>query len=240
MQPPLIAQPASPFPRLLVLSETGMSRGASRPGRVYRPNVEIPPSGGDDGLSTRTTIRIDPGDEVHPSSPPSWMSDAIPAIGRDDAAHVGALAGLLGASARPRPRFCKLAAPNVRVFAAIAQAVKTTSVELYQAVLVSLSRRDLFAPVSSIALAEGHHCGLLNAYRGANLVDGGASFVVAASLEEAVAVMGPFLDSLEGGPPLAFATIPSEENDLDALNCLLALEYLQEELFSLNVPWFFP
>jgi hypothetical protein len=160
-------------------------------------------------------------------------------------AHVDFLVSALGADARPKPTFKGLKQKNVVNFITVSQALENTGVGAYLGALPVISSKYYLAAAGTIALIEARHAGYIN-----NLVEDPITcsildlsqdndFETPLTIDEVVAGAGPFIASLNGGPPLTFSSTPSAANDIAILNFALALEYLEAEFYNINVPRFY-
>jgi hypothetical protein len=164
------------------------------------------------------------------------------AIQTHENAHVSFLVEALGAAARPKPSFVNLSQPSLVAFATTAKALENTGVGAYLGAAPIIYNKDYLAAAGSILCIEARHAGYLNVLLNLVMtesVNGGAqSFEGPLTQEQVVQLAGPFVTSLNGGPPLSFSTTPSAENDIAILNFALALEYLEASFYNTNVPIF--
>lgn len=168
-----------------------------------------------------------------------WNARNFIEIRADENVHVPTIEQLLGSAARPRPTFKNLQARNVRQFAVLSQAFENTGVGAYLGALPILFSPTLVAAAGSIALVEAYHSGYLNTLLNSPIVPGGSSFAMPLTIDEVVQRVSPYVVSLNGGPPLTFSTTSSAENDIAIGNFALALEYLEQEFYNINVRRFF-
>ncbi len=164
------------------------------------------------------------------------------AIRDHENAHVAFLVDALGAAVRPKPTFQNLVQPNLLAFAETSQALENTGVGAYLGAAPIIKSSDYLAAAGSILTIESRHAGylnvLLNDIMTQNVYGNNQNFDMPLSQVQVVALAGPFITNLNGGPPLQFSTTPSYENDIAILNFALALEYLEAEFYNLNVPRF--
>lgn len=179
-----------------------------------------------------------------PNLYPNWNALQFRSIQSDENAHVAFLVTALGAAARPKPSFVNLRQPNIRAFGTVSMALENTGCGAYLGAAPVLFSRQYLAAAGSIALIEARHAGyldvLFNQVSTVNLFGQEQDFETPLTIAQVVASAGPFITSLNGGPPLTFNATPSRNNDIAILNFALALEYLEAEFYNVNVPVFFP
>jgi hypothetical protein len=168
---------------------------------------------------------------------------AFYAIRRHENAHVAFLLSALGSAARPRPTFMNLLQPNIYRFVAVSRALENTGVGAYLGAAPYILNPDYLAAAGSIMDIEGRHAGyldiLLNKTMTVNVFDEEQSFETPLSPNQVDELVAPFVESLNGGPPVTFAMKRSPRNDIMILNYALALEFLEQEFYNLNVPIYF-
>ena len=177
-----------------------------------------------------------------PTLYPGENNREFEAIQAHENAHVAFLVNALGADARPRPSFINLVQPNVESFAHTARALENTGVGAYLGAAPIIHNSGYLAAAGSILTVEARHAGYLNVLLDLimteNVFGANQNFETPLTQNQVVDLAGPFVTSLNGGPPLAFSMTPSAENDIDILNFALALEYLEAEFYNVNVPRF--
>lgn len=152
--------------------------------------------------------------------------------------HVTFLTTALGSAARPKPVFQGLVQKRFKDFIAIAQALENTGVGAYLGAAPVINNADLLAAAGSILTIEARHAGAVNFIQGDPVSVDNDSFDQALSPAQVTAAAGGFIASLNGGPPLGYSDIPSDENDIAILNFALALEYLEAEFYNVNAKFF--
>lgn len=158
-------------------------------------------------------------------------------------AHVAFLLSVLGAKARPKPTFQLLNQPNIGKFVRVSQSLENTGTGTYLGAAPAILDKTVLSAAGSIAFIEARHAGWLNSLVRApitqNVFGQPQSFERALTVNEVVTLASPFVASLNGGPPLTYSTTPSADNDIAILNFALALEFLEQEFYNINVPKFF-
>lgn len=157
--------------------------------------------------------------------------------------HVDFLLGALGNAARPKPEFQDLLQPSLKAFFAVAQALENTGCGAYLGAAPWINSQGILAAAGSIALVEARHAGWINTFVGDRLttnVDNEApSFEKPLSAMRVRELAGGFFADPNEAAEVDYALVRSDENDIAILNFALALEYLEAEFYTLNVPVFF-
>ncbi len=171
---------------------------------------------------------------------PGWNARNFKEIMDDENAHVPAIVAALGSNARPRPNFKNLAQPNIQLFAALSNVLENTGSAAYLGAGPLIFDKGYLAAALSIAEVEAYHSGYLNTLLNGPILPNKVSFAVTFTIDQVLSNASYFVVDLNGGPPLSFDTkTSSAENDIAILNFALALEYLEQEYYNINVPHFF-
>ncbi len=153
--------------------------------------------------------------------------------------HVAFLQATLGSSARPKPTFTGLTIAKYKDFLDLAAIFENTGVGAYLGAAPFIMDSGILAAAGSIATVEARHAGALNIELKRPVTQNNESFETALTAEMVGAGVGPFIASLNGGPPVTYSQTKSAANDIAILNFALALEFLEAEFYNLNLPNFF-
>lgn len=156
-------------------------------------------------------------------------------IMNDESQHVQFLQGALKNAARPRPTFQKLEQTDVQSFASLARQLENVGVGAYLLTIPMLTNKDSVLTLGSILTIEARHAGFLDALLQKPLSANGA-FDKPMTQADIASAITPFIASLNGGTDPA----ASLNNDTDILNLALLLEFLESELYNLNVTKLLP
>jgi len=150
---------------------------------------------------------------------------------------------------RPMPTFQNLLAPTPHAFVQMAAMIENGGVGAYIQGLNAISEgghHDYFLTAAGITAVEAQHTGFLNALLNQPIAPSAAANVnqpgVATPIppEQIQAAVGPFIVSLNGGPPFTFNVNQVDDaNDQMIINFVLVLEFLEVEFYRMNIQRFF-
>jgi hypothetical protein len=159
-------------------------------------------------------------------------------IKKNENDHVAFLVSALGSHARPKPTFKNITFTDVHKFVAQSATFENTGVTAYLGAAPAIYSKAYLSAALTIATIEARHASYLNILQNGPLSPGGTSFDTPATAAQIASAVGGFVVSLNGGPSLSYSTTPSASNDIAILNFALALEYLEQEFYNINVPKF--
>jgi hypothetical protein len=179
-----------------------------------------------------------------PSLYPNENVKEFQAIQAHENAHVTFLINAItaaGGTPRPKPSFVNLTQTTLLAFAQTSQALENTGVGAYLGAAPYISGGPYVGAAGSILAIEARHAGYLNVLLDQlmtyNIHRQAPNVEMPLTSEQVVNLAGPFITSLNGGPPLTYSTTNlGAANDLMILNFALALEYLESTFYNINVP----
>lgn len=187
--------------------------------------------------------------------PPRKLPDLFPGENRrvfeeilqDEENHISQLTKLAD-NPRPMPTFQNLLAPTPHAFVQMAAMIENGGVGSYLQGLNAISQgghEEYFLTAAGITAVEAQHTGFLNALLNqpiapsaqANTIQPGvATPIPPAAIRAAV---GPFIVSLNGGPPFDYDIRQlGDENDQAIINFVLVLEFLEVAFYRVNIQRF--
>lgn len=165
-------------------------------------------------------------------------------IRRHENEHVAFLLQGLGTAARPKPTFRNLALNDVNTFLNVSASLESIGTAAYLGAAPYINSQLILAQAGSIATIEARHTGFIMSFLGVPMTQSifGAeqSFEMPLYPADVRNLGDPFIASLNGGPPISYDGVVTDANDIAILNFALALEFLEQEFYNINVPRFFP
>jgi hypothetical protein len=218
---------------------------AAQSRRLFLRQSTLALAGGTAAVMLATTSSQAGAAEKEEIAQASGQGDYFKQIQAHENAHVEFLVNALDGHARPKPHFKNLEQKNFAAFASVSQALENTGVGAYLGALRYIAEDKYIAVAGSVALIEARHAGYLNVLLGDPITadalddDNDNSFQPPLTDGQVRELAAPFIKDLNGGPPVDYAFLTSKNNDLRILNFALALEYLEQEFYNINVPKFF-
>lgn len=167
---------------------------------------------------------------------------------QDEEDHIVQLTKLAD-SPRPMPTFRNLLAPTPFDFVRMAAMIENGGTGSYLQGLNAISEgghHDYFPTAAGITAVEAQHTGFLNTLLNqpiapsalANKAQPGVATPIPPS--DIRAAVGPFIASLNGGPPFDYNINQADDaNDQAIINFVLVLEFLEVEFYRRNIEKFF-
>ena len=183
-----------------------------------------------------------------PTLYPGWNRRNFQEILRDEQEHITVLTALAD-HPRPTPTFRGLLARTPFEFVGMAAMIENGGVGSYLQGINAISQgghHDYFLTAAGITAVEAQHTGYLNTLLNeliapsaqANPVQPGVATPIPP--QDIRAAVGPFIVSLNGGPPFDYNVNQADDaNDQAIINFVLVLEHLEVEFYTANIRKFF-
>jgi len=150
---------------------------------------------------------------------------------------------------RPMPTFRNLVASTPLNFVKMAGMIENGGVGSYLQGLNAISQgghHDYFLTAAGITAVEAQHTGFLNTLLNQPIAPSAKANVVQPGVATPIppadirAALGPFIVSLNGGPPFDYNINQVDDaNDQAIINFVLVLEFLEVEFYRMNIEKFF-
>ncbi len=139
------------------------------------------------------------------------------------------------------PTVQNIQASSYQQFAQMAAMFCSTGAGAYEGSSPAIFSKVRLAAASQLAFVEAYQAGWLHSLTEESLVPGNTPFSPALTPAQVMAVLSPYIASLNGGPPGTYDPVNlSDVNDTMIFNFALLAEYVELQFYMTNIPIFYP